>query len=545
MKRVYFILGAILLLAFGLRIWDVGNRALFGDEAAYAFRAVGYLDYLGTSFQTTPVEWYANEALPWWTRLSFHDHPPLFFLVAHWFFNFLGDTAFAARLPSALAGTASVLLIYFLVKKLFEKETLAFGAALLFAVDGAMAGISRTVLMEPLLILLILFNIFCFFKYLEDRRWWWVFGVSLGLVALTKYIGLFILPVYFIYLLIYRRGVFRDRAFYAAGGLALLLFSPVMVYNFFLFLARGHFDLQLAYFLGQETPEWTGLLGKAQDPFSEFFYHLFRSYGWAAPTAALLGVSYSLWWFLKQKNERPMLVFWWLYLIFATILFIFIGSAERFLTLYGPVFVIFTAILFFQMFVAGKFWKLTVMFLGIAFLILQGRFFLEERYWSQPDYGVAELDQYLEKEFGGKVSAVVPATDNLHLSSIGRKFAEAQDKDLPVGFFMMIYNDNVEITTLQWIFYRRFFYHSIPMFFVENFFDVLRERGTGFYKGFDLYFVQSTENTLINPAKADKKAGEEFEAQIRRQGIRPVKEIYGSHSLLMFKVYKFKIEDLF
>src|SRR3989344_9319669 len=88
----------ILIIAFGFRIWNAQHQDLFGDEAAYAFRSVGYLDYLGTNFQTQPVDWYQDSELPWWTRLSFHAHPPLGFLIQHLFFNVFCDTILAARL---------------------------------------------------------------------------------------------------------------------------------------------------------------------------------------------------------------------------------------------------------------------------------------------------------------------------------------------------------------------------------------------------------------------------------------------------------------
>ena len=68
---------AIIVLAFIFRIWGIGDRDFFGDEGADAFRGVGYVDYLGTSFQTQPIDWYKSQALPWWTNLSFHDFPPL------------------------------------------------------------------------------------------------------------------------------------------------------------------------------------------------------------------------------------------------------------------------------------------------------------------------------------------------------------------------------------------------------------------------------------------------------------------------------------
>ena len=106
---------------------------------------------------------------------------------------------------------------------------------------------------------------------------------------------------------------------------------------------------------------------------------------------------------------------------------------------------------------------------------------------------------------------------------------------------MVIYNDNVALPTLEWIFYRRFFYHSIPTLFVENFQKVLLSSGPETFKGFTIYFVQSTENTILNPFKADKTAGAEFEKWLQDKGISVAKSITGTGNKEMFRVYKWSL----
>src|SRR3989344_2879950 len=242
---------AIIFLAFVFRIWGIGNRDLFGDEGVDAFRGVGYVDYLGTSFQTQPIDWYKSAALPWWTNLSFHDFPPLAMIIQHAFFAVFGDSILAARLPAIILGTLSVLLIYLIIRRFLEEKT-ALLAAFLFAINGVSVWIFRTSLLEPILLFFILLNTYYFFQFLENKKYWWSFGISLGLVALTKYTGVFLLPVYFTYLIyqsywsnrsdktyttdttyttytsdkIYK-SYLSDWRLYAALGLAFLLFSPV------------------------------------------------------------------------------------------------------------------------------------------------------------------------------------------------------------------------------------------------------------------------------------------------------------------------------
>ncbi len=557
MRKSIFILLAILVLAFVLRFWGAWNQDILGDEAADAFRSVGYLDYLGTSFQTQPIDWYKDAQLPFWTKLSFHDFPPLAILIQHAFFSIFGDSILVARLPAILFGVGAVFLIY-LITKLFFSEALALLAAFLFAINGVMVWIFRTSLLEPILLFFILLNIYSFFCAIgafppspgsgragvsggKFNKYWWVFGGTLGLVALTKYTGVFIAPVYIFYLLLWNRGIFKNWRLYAAFALAILLFSPVAVYNFYLYKTTGHFDLQIAYLLGQNTPEWTGLLGKIQSPFSEIWKNLTAAYGIPGLIVVAAGLLCSIFLFIKN-SFKDKIVFVWLYLFFSTLLFVKIGVASRFLALYGPAFVMLVvlAVQFLWDFKAKNKLNYAFKVLAIAFVVLELIFAADKNFLKIPDYGVTKLDQYFTQEFKNKESAVIPGTYNLHLTEVVRKFAQKKS-DNPADFFMIVYNDNIALSTIQWVFYRRLFYHSIPTFYVENFVKALQKGGADSFKGFSAYFVQSTENTLLNPFKTEKTAGLEFENRLKDQGLEPVKTIYGQNNLPMFRVYKFSL----
>ena len=250
------ILIAILLLGALLRFWGLGSAEFFHDEGFYAFRSVGYLDYLQSDDQTTPIQWFKDGDLPFWTSLSFHDAPPLFFLVQNFFFRIFGDSLFAARLPSALAGIASIYLVYLLGKRFFQSERtgqlVGILAALLLAVNHIHIWISRSSLLESLQIFLILLNIYYFFVFLENPKKWKMFGLTLGLAFLAKYTSGFLAQVYGAYLLIFKRDLLKKRELYLTLALAVILFSPVFIYNFYLYQAVGHFDLQFAYLFGQE-----------------------------------------------------------------------------------------------------------------------------------------------------------------------------------------------------------------------------------------------------------------------------------------------------
>ena len=558
-RIIKYSLLAIVVLAFLLRFWGVWDKDMIGDEAAYSFRSVGYLDYLGTSSQTQPVEWYKGAELPFWTKLSFHDHPPLTFIIQNVFFKIFGDSLWSARLPSALFGSLSVIFIYLIVSILFSGTGLGLLAAFLFSINNGLIEITRTALMEPILLFLILVNIYSFLRLvitpirsdIEGKRlpvgrqgnpglsWWLFFGLTLGLAFLTKYTAIFLPPLYFVYLVLFERKIFEDYRLYLSLFLALLIFSPVLFYNYFLFQATGHFDLQLSYFLGQATPEWSGLLGKTQEGFSNIGRNLLGTFGLIDLVIFLGGFIYSVYYFIKTRNRGILFIF--LYLIVLTLFLIKIGSATRFLILYSPVFIISSA-LFIRFLWEFDQKRESILLKAVAvILVVSGLFFSIRENLVRNDrnnFGIAGLDNFLVKEIDDINSAFLPRTDNDHLNSIIEKTISNNINTGIQQAVLIVYNDNIAITTLQWIVYRRFFYHALPFYYVENFIDTINKNPQEL-KGVLVYFIQSTQNTLLNPFKKDKIVGDTFEKNLIQQGSVPVKIVYGNNNLEMFKIYKF------
>ncbi len=70
----------------------MSHDSLYGDEPAYLVRSMGWHDSLGSNLQSTPAQWF--DSVPWWSNLSFHDHPPLVFAVNKVSFSLFGDSLF-------------------------------------------------------------------------------------------------------------------------------------------------------------------------------------------------------------------------------------------------------------------------------------------------------------------------------------------------------------------------------------------------------------------------------------------------------------------
>ncbi len=602
------ILIAILALGAILRFWGLGSAEFYHDEGFLAFRSIGYLDYIQNDAQTTPVQWPAvsspNGSLPLWTHLSFHDHPPLFFLIQYIFFNIFGASLFAARLPSALAGILSVYLVYLISKKYFgwKNRRMVFFAPLLLSVSSIHIWISRSSLQESVQIFFILWNIYWFLKLTDqnsnpsinlpagrqvqelhmgyslsgsrrDAAWIW-FGVTLGLAFLAKYTSFYLLPVYGFYLFSEylnsenKKSVLslsKDYRLYLSLLITLLLFTPVIIYNFYLWKTVGHFDLQFSYLFGQNTPEWQASLGKINDPFSDIISNLVAMYSLPFILLALAGIGLAVYRTYKSsginrtdrsdkadnsdktykpdksdttyRTDESYFIFWLLNIIFITLMLTAVGSAFRFLTFYAVPAVMLITILVDRF--AGIFNKEILFKIAIAVFFAYELFFGSDILLAFPDFGIVTLDRYFDSEFGNTRSLAMPVSSNPHLDNVIRSHASR----IPVGDepFLIIYDENISLSPRLWLFTRRNYYGGIPAFTVNQFRKFLNERGTEGFSGYDLYFVKASGQTYLNPLYSNLSA-QEFEDFLKNElTLTPVKSIYGYDNLLMFSVYKFSL----
>src|SRR3989338_4790414 len=178
------ILAGLLLVSAIFYFWRLSLSDIITDESSYATRAIGMVDFDFGIEQPTPWQWV--DVIPGWMRLSFHDHPPLVFWLEHLSIRLFGENPVAIRIPSALAGIASVIFLYFIGRRLYSPLVGAI-SALLFAVTANHVLISRIGLQESVLIAFILPSFAAFRKGLErpaspagGPRWLVAAGALLG-----------------------------------------------------------------------------------------------------------------------------------------------------------------------------------------------------------------------------------------------------------------------------------------------------------------------------------------------------------------------------
>jgi len=167
----------IIGFALTLRLWrlDLPKGYIF-DEVYYAKDAASLI--------THGVE--LNED----GMADFVVHPPLGKWLIGIGIKIFGNNEFGWRVIAAVVGSASVLLIYLIVQRLFNSLFLSNIAAALFALDGLHLVMSRVALLDIFLMFLILLS---FYLILRDNLW--LSGVIIGLASATKWSAVFVIPL--------------------------------------------------------------------------------------------------------------------------------------------------------------------------------------------------------------------------------------------------------------------------------------------------------------------------------------------------------------
>ncbi|MDO8559477.1 MAG: glycosyltransferase family 39 protein [bacterium] len=243
-RREHLVLLGVAVLAGGLIFFRLNRADVQTDAGHYALRALGYFDFLDSARQTTPLQWFAPIAPPLWTKFSMHDHPPLVFLIQHAFFRLLGESDMVALLPFALAGVWSVLLMYGIGRRCGGPVAGLLSAALL-AVSTFFTWSSRIGYLEGVAQAFILFAVWLWLKAESDSRFLLIWGAGLALAILAKYSALILIPVFGVLLILRHRSWLADRRWWLGLGVAAAMLSPVVSYNWQLWLTRGHLDVQL------------------------------------------------------------------------------------------------------------------------------------------------------------------------------------------------------------------------------------------------------------------------------------------------------------
>ncbi len=180
-----------------------------------------------------------DEAYYWlWSRrlaTSYFDHPPMIAYLIRLGTALFGDTVLGVRSMAIATMIAASALIYALTIILFDDRRLGVTAVLWFNMMPHTAFFS--IVMYPDTPAILFWALCCVALALVWKsgrgEWWYLAGAAMGLLLLSKYTGVFLLAGIVMWLLAsaQMRCWLKRREPYVAGLIALILFSPVILWN--------------------------------------------------------------------------------------------------------------------------------------------------------------------------------------------------------------------------------------------------------------------------------------------------------------------------
>lgn len=270
-KNWNLILILILLVAAIFRLWNLGSipPSLNPDEAALGYNAYSIL-------KTGKDEY--GKFLPLIFK-SFGDYKPgLYVYLDVPFVAVFGLNEASTRLPSALAGIASVFLVYLITKKLFN-STENF-AALIAATNPWLIYFSRAAWEANISIMFTLLGIYFFLKSFKNHKYIILTSLSLSLTLIT-YQGakLSTLIVVFLLLIIYWKEFWKINRKYILLSVVL---GVIVSFPIILSLFNGETQRLTIYsiFSYRRPIEYlTTFLTQGQEKIGGLSYYLFHAEG--------------------------------------------------------------------------------------------------------------------------------------------------------------------------------------------------------------------------------------------------------------------------
>lgn len=169
-KYKFVILGLIIFLSLILRLYQLGNNppSLTWDEAAWGYNAFSLgIDDKDEFGRFLPLDYLE----------SFGDFKPVMYAYLDIIpIKIFGLNEFATRFPSAFFGVLTVLLTYFLVKRIFPKsekvELIALASSLFLAISPWHILLSRAAFEANVASFFIVLGIWAFLAGVQDRKWY-------------------------------------------------------------------------------------------------------------------------------------------------------------------------------------------------------------------------------------------------------------------------------------------------------------------------------------------------------------------------------------
>lgn len=146
-KSTIFFLGALIILAFALRLYRLEAKSIWLDEGFSIGRANQELSFIFTN--TLPIQGFPTHDL----------HPPLYFILLHFLIGLAGDSEFSARFLPVVFSVLLIPLFYIIGKRLFASQV-GLLASLLSALSPLYLWYAQEIRMYTMLVFLGLLSVY-------------------------------------------------------------------------------------------------------------------------------------------------------------------------------------------------------------------------------------------------------------------------------------------------------------------------------------------------------------------------------------------------
>jgi len=217
-QLVWLLVIVFAFLAFALRLYHLDHFSFWQDESLTPLRA---------SYAIPDI---LSNRIVLQEAVTQDTHPPLYFLLIHFTRLLFGESDFAYRYPSLLAGVLTVPLLFQFGRRMIDARA-GLLAAFLATINPLQLWYAQEARMYTFLLLLTTAASFALWRALAGgslRRWFLIYVLFAGLSFLTHYTAIFLIAAHFLFWawLLWRRG--QGRLLLMGAGTVLLVVLPFL-----------------------------------------------------------------------------------------------------------------------------------------------------------------------------------------------------------------------------------------------------------------------------------------------------------------------------
>lgn len=188
------------------------------------------------AFYNTSLGIYGDEAYYWlWSKyldLSYFDHPPMISYMIYLSTAIFGDNLFGLRFVNVFSLAFAGWFLYLLASTIYSPKVGFYTLIATYSLAIVEVGFSLTTPDSPLILF---WAMALYFGYravvLEEKRSYYVAGLALGFMMLSKYSAVLFVLGLLVYLALSKRKVFLQKEFYIATLLSAVVVLPVVIWN--------------------------------------------------------------------------------------------------------------------------------------------------------------------------------------------------------------------------------------------------------------------------------------------------------------------------